>query len=250
MRRRLCRSLSLLVLLVGLAGARGAAAADSCEALIARSNAQLDAMRGHAASIQESLQELSGALLRAEQRNAEQTREIERLQAELRTQRARDPDEHNRQRREFFRALRRALPVSALYEVQGDRLIVASDPVFIFGKGELGGEGQDRLTPLVDTLRGLVAQLPAEFPWRLRVEGHSDRRPLRANRRFESNWELSAARAVSMLRFLVDQGLPEERLSAVGLADTRLLDPGDGSASHRRNRRIEIHLTYGALPSS
>jgi chemotaxis protein MotB len=138
--------------------------------------------------------------------------------------------------------------VSALYEVQPDRLIVASDPVFIFGKGELGAEGRDRLTPLTDTLLGLVSQLPDEFPWRLRIEGHSDSRPLRSNKRFESNWELSAARAVSMLRFLVAQGLPEARLSAVGLADNRLRDPGDSSAAHRRNRRIEIHLIY--VPTS
>ena len=85
---------------------------------------------------------------------------------------------------------------------------------------------------------------PDEYAWRLRVEGHSDSRPLRSNRRFDTNWELSAARALSMLRFLVAKGLPESRLSAVGLADTERRDPGDSSAAHRRNRRIEIHLVY------
>ena len=104
-------------------------------------------------SIQDSLQGLNDALMRAEQRNAEQTREIERLQAELRAQRARDPGEQEHQRREFYRALRRQLPVSALYEVLPDRLIIANDPVFIFGKGEIGAEGQDRLTPLAEALR-------------------------------------------------------------------------------------------------
>ena len=225
-------------------------AEQQCEALIEQSNAQLQAMRRHAASIEESLQTLNDALLRAEQRNTAQTREIERLEAELRAQRAVNPKEHERQRREFFRELRRQLPVSALYEVLPDRLIVASDPVFIFGKGEIGGEGQDRLTPLADAMRGLIAQMPAEFPWRLRVEGHSDSRPLRSNPRFDSNWELSSARAVSLLQFLVAQGLPEDRLSAVGLADTNLRDPGGSKASHRRNRRIEIHLIYGSLPPS
>lgn len=228
--------------------AAAAHAADPCEALIEHSNAQLDAMRRHAESIQKSLQGLNEALARAEQRNVEQTRQIERLEAELRAQRAHDPDEHERQRREFFRVLRRQLPISALYEIEPDRLIIASDPVFIFGKGELGAEGQDRLTPLVDTLRGMVGQLPADFPWRLRIEGHSDSRPLRANPRFESNWDLSAARSVSMLRFLVSRGLPEDRLSAVGLADTQMRDPGDSSAAHRRNRRIEIHLVYVPTP--
>jgi chemotaxis protein MotB len=241
---------STLLIVCGLPLASASLAEEPCGALIEQGNAQLQAMRQHAAAIEDSLQTLSDALLRAEQRNVEQTREIERLQAELRAQRAVNPKEHERQRREFFRELRHRLPVSALYEVMPDRLIVASDPVFIFGKGEIGGEGQDRLTPLADVLRGLIAQMPPEVPWRLRIEGHSDSRPLRANPRFDSNWELSAARAVSMLQFLVAQGMPEERLSAVGLADTRLHDPGSGKASHRRNRRIEIHLTYGSLPPS
>ncbi|MCP5301072.1 MAG: OmpA family protein [Chromatiaceae bacterium] len=233
-----------------LAGTPSVHAAEPCEAMIEQSNQQLDAMRRHAAAIEESLRGLSDSLRRAEQRNVDQTRQIERLEAELRAQRAVDSDEQERQRREFFRALRRRLPVSTLYEVLPDRLIIAADPVFIFGNGQIGAEGQDRLTPLADTLRGLVAQLPPDFPWRLRIEGHSDSRPLRSNSHFNSNWELSAARAVSMLRFLVAQGLPEDRLSAVGLADTELRDLGDSAASHRRNRRIEIRLVYGALPPS
>ncbi len=239
------------ILFVGwLALASSAPAEQPCEALIEQSNSQLQAMRQHAAAIEESLQTLSDALLRAERRNAEQTQQIERLEAELRAQRAVNPKEHERQRREFFRELRRQLPVSALYEVLPERLIVASDPVFIFGKGEIGGEGQDRLTPLADVMRGLIAQMPPEFPWRLRIEGHSDSRPLRSNPRFDSNWELSSARAVSMLQFLVAQGLPEERLSAVGLADTNLRDPGSSKASHRRNLRHEVHLIYASLPPS
>ncbi len=225
-------------------GSVSAAPPSSCEALIEQSNAQVDAMRRHTESIESSLRALNEALRRAEQRNVEQTRQIERLEAELRAQRARDPGEHDRQRREFFRALRRQLPVSGLYEVLPDRLIVANDPVFIFGKGELGAEGQDRLQAVAATLKALIDQLPDQYPWRLRIEGHSDSRPLRTNPRFDNNWELSAARAVSMLEFLVVSGLPEDRLSAVGLADNRLRDSGSGTASHRRNRRIEIHLIY------
>jgi len=236
------RSAGCLIVWACLAGS--ATAADPCEILMEQSNTQLEAMRRHAVAIQDSLQGLNDALKRAEQRNQEQTRLIERLEAELRALRATDPSEHERQRREFYRELRRQLPISALYEALSDRLIIASDPVFIFGKGELGAEGRDRLTPMVDTLGHLLSQMPTEFPWRLRIEGHSDSRPLRDNKKFESNWELSAARSVSVLRFLVDRGLPEERLTAVGLADTRLRDPGSSSAAHRRNRRIEIHLIY------
>ena len=237
------RLLAVIALLAGMPVA--AFAATPCEALMEQSNAQLDAMRQHAEAIEGSLQRLSDALLRAEKRNVEQTEQIERLQSELRAQRARDPEYQLKQRREFFLTLRQRLPVSALYEVQPDRLVIASDPVFIFGKGEIGAEGQERLAPLTTALNTLVAELPDEYPWRLRVEGHTDSRPLRDNPRFTNNWELSAARALSLLELLVAAGLPEDRLSAVGLADTALRDRGDNKASHRRNRRTELRLVYG-----
>jgi chemotaxis protein MotB len=221
-----------------------AAAPAACAALIERSNSQLDAMRRHAESIDDSLQQLSAALRQADQRNLEQTRRIEQLQVELRDQRRQGPAAQRQLREDFFRAARRLLRPSSLFEILPDRIIVASDPVFIFGKGEIGAEGRDRLAPLADTLRELVAHLPAEDRWRLVVEGHSDSRPLRSNRRFASNWELSAARAVGVVRFLAERQLPEPRLAAVGLSSTRLRDPGDSAASHRRNRRIEVHLVF------
>lgn len=223
---------------------------NDCAALIERSNAQLDAMRGHAASIDASLQRLNEALRRADQRNAEQTRQIEQLQSELSRQRRHDPAGQQRLRREFFATVRRAVPASAVYEILPDRIVIATDPVFIFGKGELGGEGRDRLSQLAHRLRDLVGQLPSELSWRLLVEGHSDSRALRANPRFETNWELSAARAVSLVRFLVDLEFPDERLAAVGLSSTRLRDAGDSSAAHRRNRRIELHLVFESFPAS
>jgi len=221
-------------------------ALDSCEEMIEQGNRQLETMRRHASDIEQSLKQLNEALQAAEKRNELQTQVIERLQDELHAQRIADPEEHERQRTKFFRVLWQRLPPSALYDILPDRVIVANDPVFIFGKGEIGAEGQERLAPLADALRGLVAEMPEAFPWRLRIEGHSDIRPLRSHPLFASNWELSAARAVSMLRFLVAQGLPEDRLSAVGLADTRLRDQGESFTAHQRNRRVEIHLTYGA----
>lgn len=226
------------------------AAQNPCEGLIEQNNAQLESMRRYTESFQQSLSDLRAALSRAEQRNAEQTALIERLETELRKLRARDPTEHDRQRREFFIELRRQLPLSTLYDVQNDRLIIASDPVFIFGKGELGAEGQERLAPLMQTFRDLVDKLPESFPWRIRVEGHSDSRPLKTNPKFDNNWELSVARSVSMLQYMVEQGFPEDRLSAVGLADTHLRDPGDSKAAHRRNRRIEVHLIYEPTPAA
>lgn len=231
-----------LCLLLAWGGAL--AADDPCSRLIEQGEAQLEVMQQHAAAIKASVRELSESLRRAEQRNAEQTLHIERLEAELRSQQSRDPDAQQRQRQAFFRALRRELPLSSLYEVHPDRLVIASDPVFVFGSGELGAEGRDRLEPLAGVLVPLLAQLPGEYPWRLRIEGHSDSRPLRSNRRFDNNWQLSSARATGILRWLVENGVPEARLSVVGLADTVVRDRGSSSAAHRRNRRVELHLDY------
>lgn len=239
-----CSCILLCLLLPWSAVAQDAAAPPACATLIERSNSQLDAMRLHAESIDESLQQLSAALRQADQRNLEQTRQIEQLQAELSEQRQRGGVAQHQLREDFFRAARRQLRPSSLYEILPDRIVVASDPVFIFGKGEIGVEGRDRLAPLADSLLRLVDQLPVDGPWRLAIEGHSDSRPLRANRRFASNWELSAARAVGVVRFLAERGIPESRLAAVGLSSTRLRDPGDSAAAHRRNRRIEIHLVF------
>ncbi|MCB1803366.1 MAG: OmpA family protein, partial [Gammaproteobacteria bacterium] len=241
---------AVVLLLAVIASPHPVAEESPCAALIEQGNAQIDALQRHAQAIEDSLRQLNEALAQAEARNAQQTRQIEQLEAELRAQRAGDPNEHENQRREFFRALRRQLPPSALYEVLPERLIIETDAVYVFGTGEIGAEGQDRLAAVADTLRHLVAQLPPAYPWRLRIEGHSDSRPLRSSHRFASNWELSSARAVNMLKYLVAQGLPEDRLSAVGMAATDLRDPGDSSAAHRRNRRIEISLVYGLAPSS
>lgn len=249
MRSPCWRLSGLLLSLIVSTGSAGAEEAP-CAVLIEQGNAQIDALKRHAAAFEDSLRRLNDALAQAQRRNAEQTRQIEQLEAELRAQRMVDPKEHESQRREFFRALRRQLPLSALYEVLPDRLIIETDAVYVFGTGEIGAEGQDRLTAVADALRRLVAQMPAAYPWRLRIEGHSDSRPLRSGQRFSSNWELSSARAVNMLKYLVVQGLPEDRLSAVGMAATELRDMGDSSAAHRRNRRIEIRLAYDSVPSS
>mgnify|MGYP000579672123 CR=1 FL=1 len=116
--------------------------------------------------------------------------------------------------RDFFEALRKQLPVSSVYQVLADRLVIANDPVYVFSKGEIGAEGRDRLAPMIEALKRLVARLPEEFPWRLRIEGHSDSRPIRSNRQFESNWELSAARSVTVARYFQGLGVTPERIAA------------------------------------
>lgn len=238
------RWVALLLFLQSLFSGIVLSAAQDCKSLISQSSAQLEAMQRHALEFERSLQQLNAALARAEQRNVEQTLQIERLQQELQRARLQGEELANRHRREFFASLGQLLPASTLYQVVSDHLVIANDPVYVFRKGELGQEGRDRLRPMVQVLLDLIHELDEAVSWRLRIEGHSDSRPVRSSSKFSSNWELSAARAVSMLDYLVDEGLPEDRLSAVGMADTAIRDPGSNSAAHRRNRRIEIHLEF------
>jgi chemotaxis protein MotB len=91
-------------------------------------------------------------------------------------------------------------------------------------------------------MRELLTQIPGDLNWVLRVDGHTDRVPIR-NAQFPSNWELSTARALSVTRFLIEQGIPPDRLAAAGFGEFQPIDPGTDEASRRRNRRIELKLT-------
>lgn len=219
-----------------------------CAVLLEQSNVQLDAMRRHAESIDVSLQGLNASLRDAERRNAVQTETIERLEAELQELRLQQAERGAAAVRRFFVDLDRALAPSAVYQTLPDRVVIASDPVFVFGRAELGAEGRDRLAPLVEALGRQVETLPDDAGWRLVVQGHSDSRPLRTNPRFRDNWELSAARAIEVVGLLREAGFPSVRLVATAYASTRLRDPGDSAAAHRRNRRVELHLVFDPPP--
>jgi chemotaxis protein MotB len=92
------------------------------------------------------------------------------------------------------------------------------------------------------TLKGVAAKIPGDVDWILRVDGHTDRRPI-STPEFPSNWELSTARALSIVRHLIGRGIPPERLAATGFGEFRPIDGGDSPAALARNRRIELKLT-------
>jgi chemotaxis protein MotB len=214
------------------------------DAAVVQEREQLARLRDFVSRVSERVHQLEKALAEAEARNRRQSEEIDRLEKQLAARQAKAPDEQERLRRRFFAALAERLPLSPVYEIRDDRVIVPADLVFVFSRAQLGAEGQSRLQPLARALRELTGELPTTLPWRLRVEGHTDRRPLRSNREFPTNWELSAARATEMVRYLVHSGLPERRLEGVALAATRPLDDRRNRAAYRRNRRIELHLVF------
>jgi chemotaxis protein MotB len=161
----------------------------------------------------------------------------ERLNAAL----ASKVQELQRYRSEFFGRLRAVLGDREGIRVEGDRFVFQSEVLFGVGSATLGEAGRADLADLADTLMTIAREFPPEIDWILRVDGHTDRRPIRTAR-FRNNWELSAARAISVVQFLIDQGVPPERLAAAGFGEYRPVAGGDTEQAYARNRRIELKL--------
>ncbi len=145
-------------------------------------------------------------------------------------------------RSEFFGRLREVFGDDPDIRMVGDRFVFQSEVLFPSGSAELDPDGQSTLTELADTLKGVAKKIPPEVNWMLRIDGHTDRVPIKTWA-YESNWELSTARATSVVKFLVRLGLPPEHLAATGFGTYRALAPRDDEIAYRRNRRIEFKLT-------
>ena len=124
----------------------------------------------------------------------------------------------------------------------GDRFVFQSEVLFGSGSAELGDGGQEQMLQLADTLLEIAGEIPEELNWVLRVDGHTDSVPIHTAQ-FDSNWELSAGRAISVVKFLIAQGVPASRLAATGFGEYQPLDPRIDEIGNRRNRRIELKLT-------
>ncbi|MDH3664277.1 MAG: peptidoglycan -binding protein, partial [Alphaproteobacteria bacterium] len=151
-------------------------------------------------------------------------------------------EELSRFRSEFFGRLREILGNRSGVRVVGDRFVFQSEILFPSGAADLETSGEDELRALAQSLREISAEIPSELPWVLQINGHTDRRPIR-NAAFPSNWELSAARATTVGKFLISQGIPPERIAVAGFAQYQPLDPRNDEIAYRRNRRIEVKLT-------
>ena len=145
-------------------------------------------------------------------------------------------------RSDFFGKLRGVLGSRSDVQVVGDRFVFQSEVLFASGEAEIGAGGRQQLATLATTLIDIARTIPADLPWVLQVDGHTDKRPISTGR-FPSNWELSTARAISVARFLIDQGIPAERVAARGFAEFQPVDTADTEQAYRTNRRIEIKIT-------
>lgn len=217
----------------------GEAAASREEVLLlrgeqARLNRQIQAFR-------DQIAELNALLELYEERNREAEAQIVNLGERLNAALATKVQELARYRSEFFGRLREVLGQRGDIQIVGDRFVFQSEVLFDPGSAELGPDGRIQLAQLADTLRDITADIPGDIDWILRVDGHTDRVPI-ATTRFPSNWELSAARAISVVKFLIDQGIPPERLAAAGFGEYQPLDAAEDEIAFRRNRRIEMKL--------
>ena len=193
-------------------------------------------------ALREQLTRLNAALEASEGKAGEQQREIERLGERLNVALAKKAEELQRYRSEFFGRMRALLGGHPSIRVVGDRFVFQSELLFPSGEASLRPEGQKSLSQLAETLKAVTRKIPPDLGWVLRIDGHTDRRPIHTAR-FPSNWELSTARALSVVRFLAARGIPEQHLSAAGFGEHQPLDAADGEAAYARNRRIEIKLT-------
>lgn len=210
--------------------------------LSAQSAAQVELLNRQMAALREQLDEITAALeLQRAQSTAKDVR-IEELGKELNLALAQRVGELQRYRSDFFGKLREVLGGRSDIQIVGDRFVVPSELLFASGTDELTPVALAQLDSLADTLAQVASEIPSDIDWVLRIDGHTDRRPI-ATARFPSNWELSSARAIAIVKYLVTRGVPANRLSANGFGEFRPLDSADTEAAYAINRRIEIQLT-------
>ncbi|MBL4721665.1 MAG: peptidoglycan -binding protein [Alphaproteobacteria bacterium] len=197
-------------------------------------NRQMTAMR-------QQIAKLNAALEASELKDKTQQVRIANLGQRLNAALARKVQELTRYRSEFFGRLRKVLGNRRDVQIVGDRFIFQSEVLFKSGSDELGAQGKTQLAKLAKTLLEISRKIPPKINWILRVDGHTDRIPIN-NLRFASNWELSTARAISVVKFLHEQAIPEKRLAATGFGEHQPLDSRDDEIAFRRNRRIELKL--------
>jgi chemotaxis protein MotB len=198
-------------------------------------NQQLAALRTQLAALQEALDA-------SEAKDRESQVKIADLGQRLNVALAKKVQELARYRSDFFGKLREVLGARPEFQVVGDRFVFAADVLFDSGSADLKPEATPQLDELADALKELETQIPSDIPWVLRVDGHTDIKPI-TNAAFPSNWELSSERAITVVRYLIDHGVPPNRLVAAGFGEFQPLDPGDTEKAFARNRRIELKLT-------
>jgi chemotaxis protein MotB len=239
----------------GLAAANQAAANDKAEvgklasqidlekAATARAVAQIEILNQQITALRRQIAALEEALGTSEQKEKESQLRITDLGQRLNVALAQRVQELSRYRSDFFGKLREILGNRPDIRIVGDRFVFQSEVFFDSGAAVLRPEGRAELDQLATALLELEKKIPSGINWVLRVDGHTDTRQLTGNSQFRSNWELSAARAISVVQYLIAKGVAPQRLVAAGFGEFQPIDPGTTEDAFSRNRRIELKLT-------
>ena len=204
---------------------------------------QVELLNQQIAALRKQIGALEDALDVSEQRDRESNTKIADLGRRLNVALAQRVQELNRYRSDFFGRLREILSDRENIRIVGDRFVFQSEVLFPSGSEEINEAGQGEMKKLADAIIEVQREIPPEINWVLRVDGHTDNRPLSGAGRYRDNWELSSARATSVVKFLIANGVPANRLVAAGFGEYQPLDPADTDDARNRNRRIELKLT-------
>ncbi len=209
---------------------------------VARALAQVELLNQQIVALRRQLGAIESALEISEKRERDSQNKIADLGQRLNVALAQRVQELQRYRSDFFGRLRQILGSRPDVRVVGDRFVFQSEVFFDPGQAVLKPEGRTEIDKIVTALTELEKQIPPDIPWVMRVDGHTDIRPI-ANAQFPSNWELSSARAIAVVQYMISRGISPQRLVAAGFGEFQPLDTEKSDEAFRRNRRIELKLT-------
>ena len=208
-----------------------------------RALSQVEILNQQIAALRKQIAALEDALQVSEEKDKESNTKIADLGRRLNVALAQRVQELNRYRSDFFGRLREILSDRENIRIVGDRFVFQSEVLFPTGSDQINDAGQVEMKKLAGAIIELQKEIPPEINWVLRVDGHTDNIPLSGTGRYHDNWELSTARATSVVKFLIANGVPPERLVAAGFGEFQPLDPADTDEARSKNRRIELKLT-------
>ncbi len=204
--------------------------------------AEVTRLNAGIAALRQQLARLAAVLEASEAKDLESQAVIADLGKRLNVALAAKVEELAGYRSEFYGRLKQVLGEREDIRIEGDRFVFQSELLFASGSADLGASGRREMRRLAVTLLQIATEIPADVQWILRIDGHTDPVPI-STERFPSNWELSTQRAISVVRFLIAEGVPPGRLAATGFGEFQPLVPGTSAEAYRRNRRIEMRFT-------
>ncbi|RIY00928.1 peptidoglycan -binding protein [Aureimonas flava] len=208
----------------------------------AQARTQIDLLNQQLSALRQQIAALEDALGASESRDRESQTQIADLGRRLNVALAQRVQELARYRSDFFGRLREILADRDNIRIVGDRFVFQSEVLFPSGADILQPAGRDEMEKLAEAIIQLNREIPSDINWIIRVDGHTDNVPISGGR-FTDNWQLSTARAAAVVRFLVQAGVPANRLAATGFGEFQPLVMGDTPEARARNRRIELKLT-------